>query len=122
MAPRRPRGPRAPSAEEPPDLPPGFLRRLVDTLHQRFDPIAEDPIPEQITRLIHRLKEVEEVAAGNQARPPGREPREEPRRSVVNCPYCLGTGQRAGANAAQTVCPECKGRGLLDRGPNPPGL
>ena len=119
MAPRRPRDPPAPSAEDRPDLPPGFLRRLVDTLHQRFDPVTENQIPEQLTRLIQRLRELEDPAGGKQPKPQGREPRQESKPSFVACPFCLGTGQRAGANAAEraVVCPECKGRGFLQNTP-----
>jgi len=30
----------------------GFLRRLEDTLHQRFDRFAEDQIPEEIRPIL----------------------------------------------------------------------
>ena len=76
-------------------------------------------MPEEICRLVERLKEAEASRLGEtQERHHKGEPGMQKSR-VVYCPFCLGTGQRAGANAAQpaVVCPECGGRGFFDKPP-----
>ena len=99
----------------------GFSRLLVDLLHQRFDAVIREKVPEQISRLVERINEARErTPTAREQRPQGKATMQKP--SFVYCPFCLGTGQRSGRNTAQqpvSVCPECKGRGFLESTPDP---
>jgi hypothetical protein len=94
-------------------------------LRLRFDAVAQQELPHQLSSLVEKIREQPRFAAtGKQDMPQTSEkPQPEPmqQRSFVICPICLGTGQRAGANAAQPAafCSQCRGRGFLA---NPPHL
>ena len=86
-------------------------------LRVRYDAIAQEKIPDQLSRLVDKIGVGERFAAARKQRAPQTteaEPTQQ--RSFVTCPFCLGMGQRAGANAAQPAvfCSQCKGRGFLD--------
>jgi hypothetical protein len=103
-----------------------YARTLNQMIRWRFDAVAHEKIPNQLSNLVERLKgatslphkhEPEETEEQHRA-----EAAQEP--SFVTCPYCLGLGERPGANAAQPSvnCSRCGGRGFLDTIPKPTDL
>src|SRR4051794_10887287 len=90
---------------------------IADVLRLRYEPVTREKIPVQLWSLIEALK-----ASGNSSK---HDPKpSEQQTSGVTCPYCLGVGKRAGANAAApvVVCPWCAGRGSLPSSPKPTEL
>jgi len=116
------------AADRPPDpvvplpprrsgLQPDYAPILNHMIRRRFDAIAQERIPDQLSKLVERVK-----ASGrsrNQHPENQQQARGLPKPSFVTCPFCLGMGERKGANAAQPVipCSTCRGRGFLDRSP-----
>jgi hypothetical protein len=91
-----------PSAEMRPRLQPGPTARLMDMLRLRFDAVARQKFPHQLSSLVEKIRAHPGFAAtGKQHMPQASEQQQaEPmqQRSFVICAICLGTGQRAGAN------------------------
>ena len=90
---------------------------LTEMLHRCFDAVARKKVPESMSHLVEGVRPAREERP--QAKPNMQQPQ------FVYCPFCLGTGQRSGWNAAQqpvSVCPECKGRGFLESTPDPASL
>src|SRR4029079_10102494 len=82
-----------------------------------FNAVAREKVPELMSHLVEGVRPAREERP--QAKPNMQQPQ------FVYCPFCLGTGQRSGWNAAQqpvSVCPECKGRGFLESTPDPASL
>jgi hypothetical protein len=105
---------------------PDYARTLTEMFRRRFDAVAQARIPDQLSNLVERFRASGGPASsGDQHTPEAPEEQHQAEAiqaeamqqpSSVVCPFCLGTGKRPGANAAQpaVVCSRCRGRGLLD--------
>jgi hypothetical protein len=91
----------------------------MNMLRLRFDAVAQEKLPYQLSSLVEKIREHPGFATtGKQQMPQASEQQQaEPmqQRSFVICPICLGTGERAKPNAARAgLCSRCRGRGFLD--------
>jgi hypothetical protein len=104
-----------------------YARTLNQMIRWRFDAVAHEKIPNQLSNLVERLKGGP-VSRAHKHKPEETEEQHRAEaaqeRSFMTCPYCLGLGERPGANAAQPAvpCSWCRGRGFLRTIPRPTDL
>ena len=103
-----------------------YARTLNQLIRSRFEAVAHEKIPDQLSNLVERLKGAPSRAHKHEPveteEQHGVETGQEP--SFITCPYCLGLGERSGPNAAQPAlrCSWCAGRGFFRTVPKPTDL
>ena len=103
-----------------------YARTLDQMIRSRFDAVADEKIPDQLSNLVARLKGTPSRAQKHEPvetdEQHGGETEQEP--SFITCPYCLGLGERSGPNVAQPAvrCSWCGGRGFIRTVPKPTDL
>jgi hypothetical protein len=104
----------------------GYARTLDQMIRSRFDAVAHEKLPDQLSNLVARLKgtpsRTQKPEPGETEEQRGGETGQEP--SFITCPYCLGLGERSGSSAAQPAirCSWCGGRGFIRTVPKPTDL
>jgi hypothetical protein len=103
-----------------------YARTLSQMIRSRFDAVAHEKIPDQLSNLVASLKGTPSRAQKHEPveteEQHGGETEQDP--SFITCPYCLGLGERSGPNAAQPAvcCSWCGGRGFIRTVPKPTDL
>jgi hypothetical protein len=89
---------------------------LVGVFHERFDALAQDSIPEQIFRLVERLREIEELPTGKKPQPGGCERQQQRTESSWNA-RSVWAQARVWGRMARSACTRAAGWEPTPRNP-----